>query len=111
MNPMLFFSSLLSTIAVVTIAMLYLRHTTRQAVLDLCQSNAGAEFWIRTANVQAYSVALILVLIFGNTKDDLDWVETLRVSSIIALSGVFITATFVAHNIWRTVAQRSGKQS
>jgi hypothetical protein len=111
MNPILFFSSLLFTIAVVAIAMLYLRHTTKQVIVELCKSEAGAEFWLRSADILAYSGALMLVLIFGNTTTAQTWVEALRITLILTLSGLFITVTFVAHNVWRTVAPKSGEPS
>lgn len=111
MNPTLFFASLLFTIAVVAVAMLYLRHTTRQVIVELCKSEAGAEFWLRSADILAYSGALMLVLIFGNTTTAQTWVEALRITLILTLSGLFITVMFVAHNVWRTVAPKSGEPS
>lgn len=111
MNPALFFSSLLFTIAVVAAAMLYLRHTTRQVIVELCKSEAGAEFWLRSADILAYSGALMLVLIFGNTTTAQTWIEALRITLILTLSGLFITVMFVAHNVWRAVAPKSGEPS
>lgn len=111
MKTTLFFSMLMFTIAVVTVAMLYLRHTTRQVIIELCKSEAGAEFWLRSADILAYSGALMLVLIFGNSTTAQDWVEALRITLILTLSGLFITVMFVAHNVWRTVAPKAGEPS
>jgi len=102
MNIELFITTLIVTMAVVAIAMLYLRHTTRKVIIELCQSESGADFWLRSADILGYSGALVLVLVFGGGSPD--WVETLRMTLILSLSGVFLTVIFVATNVWRTVA-------
>jgi len=102
MSIEMFLTTLMVTIGTVLIAMLYLRHTTRQVIIELCKSEFGADFWLRSADILAYSGALILVLIFGGGEEG--WVEALRMTLILALSGVFVTVMFVATNIWRTVS-------
>ena len=111
MKPILFFSMLTFTIAIVSIAMFYLRHTTRKIIVELCKSEAGAEFWLRSADILAYSGALILVLVFGNTTNAQDWIDALRLTLILTLSGLFITVMFVARNVWRTVSPKPGEVS
>lgn len=111
MNPVLFFSTLLFAIIVVAIAMLYLRRTTRQVIVELCESEAGAEFWLRSADILAYSGALMLVLVFGYNTSAQDWVEAMRITLILTLAGIFLTAMFVARNVWKTVAPGKGAQS
>ncbi|MDO8989369.1 MAG: hypothetical protein Q7U91_07015 [Sideroxyarcus sp.] len=111
MEAILFLSSLLFTVAVVAIAMLDLRRATRQVIVELCKSEAGAEFWLRCADILAYSGALMIVLIFGNTTTAQGWIETLRLTLLLALGGVFVTVMFVARNVWRTVAPRPGEPS
>jgi hypothetical protein len=111
MKIILFVFTLAFTIGVVTIAMTYLRHTTRQVISELCKSDAGAEFWLRSADILAYSGALILVLVFGNSTRTEDWVEVLRITLILTLSGLFVTVMFVARNVWRTVAPKTGATS
>jgi len=111
MKLILFISTLLLTIAVVTMAMAYLRHTTRQVISELCKSDTGAEFWLRSADILAYSGALILVLVFGNSTSSQDWVDVLRITLVLTLSGLFVTVMFVARNVWRTVAPKAGVQS
>jgi len=103
----LFFATLGLCITVVSIAMLYLRHTTRRVIGELCQSDAGAEFWLRSADILAYSGSLMLVLIFGNATTTQDWVEVVRITLILTLSGLFVTVMFVARNVWRTVAPQT----
>jgi ABC-type sulfate transport system permease subunit len=111
MKFILFTSTLLFTIAVIAVAMSYLRHTTRQVITELCKSDAGAEFWLRSADILAYSGALILVLVFGNSTSSQDWVDVIRITLILTLSGLFVTVMFVARNVWRTVAPKTGVQS
>lgn len=108
MNIELFMATLLLTLIVVSVAMLYLRRTTRQVVVELCESESGAEFWLRSADILAYSGALMLVLIFGSGSEGRDWVEALRMTLILSLAGVFITVMFVARNVWRSVSPRLG---
>ena len=108
MNPEIFISTLLLTITVVSVSMFYLRHTTRKVIVELCQSESGAEFWLRSADILAYSGALILVLIFGKGDIGQGWVEALRMTLILALGGVFITVMFVARNVWRSVGAQGG---
>ena len=110
MKILMFTSILLFTLAVVSIAMLYLRHTTRQVIAELCKSDAGAEFWLRSSDILAYSGALMLVLIFGNTTSNQDLVDVLRVTLILTLGGIFVTVMFVARNVWRTVAPQTVNQ-
>jgi hypothetical protein len=110
MKLLLFITILIFTIAVVSIAMLYLRRTTRQVIIELCKSDAGAEFWLRSADILAYSGALMLVLIFGKTTNIQDIVEALRITLILTLSGIFVTVMFVARNVWRTVAPQTAQK-
>ena len=106
MKIALFFATLSLTISVVAIAMLYLRRTTRRVINELCQSDAAAEFWLRSADILAYSGSVMLVLIFGNATSAQDLVEVIRVTLILTLSGLFITVMFVARNVWRTAAPK-----
>jgi len=105
MSFFLFMSTLLISVCVVTVAMLYLRHTTRRVIGELCQSDSGAEFWLRSADIMAYGGALILVLLFGEAQDPNDWVQTIRLTLILTLSGIVFTVMFVAKNVWQTVNQ------
>lgn len=107
MKLTLFLANLGLCITVVSIAMFHLRRTTRRVIGELCQSDAGAEFWLRSADILAYSGSLILVLIFGNATTTQDWVEVARITLILTLSGLFITIMFVARNVWRTVAPQT----
>lgn len=111
MKITLFFANLSLTILVVSVAMYYLRRTTRQVINDLCHSDAAAEFWLRSADILAYSGSIMLVLIFGNATTTQNLVEVIRVTLILTLGGLFITVMFVARNVWRTITpkERSDK--
>lgn len=106
MKITLFFATLSLTILVVSIAMLYLRSTTRSVINELCQSDSAAEFWLRSADILAYSGSIMLVLIFGNATNTEDLIEVIRVTLILTLSGLFITVMFVARNVWRSVSPK-----
>lgn len=107
MQLYLFFMTLILTISIVAIAMLYLRRTTRKVIQELCKSDAGAEFWLRSTDILAYSGSIMLVLIFGKATNTTDWIEVIRTTLILTLSGLFITIIFVAKNVWRTVTVQS----
>jgi len=66
MNIELFLTSLAITLAVVGTALIYLRSITRRVLMELCASDAGAEFWLRTADVLALAGSLILVVLVSS---------------------------------------------
>jgi ABC-type sulfate transport system permease subunit len=111
MKTMLFFSTLLFTIAIVAIAMLYLRHATKRVINELCNSDAASDFWLRSTDILAYSGSLMLVLIFGDTTCTESWMEALRTTLILTLSGLFITVMFVSRSVWRSVVPKSRSAS
>lgn len=100
----LFLTSLALTLAVVGAALLYLRGITRRVLQELCPTDAGAEFWLRTADVLALAGSLILVLAFGGAAGSTaDAVVQLRLTLGLALAGVFIAVVLVSSNVWRNV--------
>lgn len=102
MKLQMFLINLAVTLSVVTIAMFYLRQTTRRVINELCHSDSGAEFWLRSADILAYSGSLMLVLMFGKFHLN-DWVEVIRITLTLTLAGLFFTVMFVARNVWKTV--------
>lgn len=98
----MFLSNVAVTLSVVTVAMLYLRRTTRNVIRELCQTETAADFWLRSTDVLAYSGALMLVLMFGKFSTG-DWVESLRATLVLTLAGLFITVLFAANNVWQSV--------
>src|SRR3569623_437931 len=104
MKLTLFFATLALSIAVVRIAMLYLRRTTRRVIGELCKSDASAVFWLRSAEILAYCGSLMLALILGNATTAVECVDVVRTTLILTLGGLFVTVVFVARNVWKTVA-------
>ena len=107
MNVELFLTSLTLTLAIVGAALIYLRGITRRVLKELCASDAGAEFWLRTADVLALAGSLILVIAFGGAASASDAVTQIRLALGLALSGVFIAVVLVSSNVWRNVAATS----
>jgi hypothetical protein len=103
MNLDVFLVSLALTVAVVGGALLYLRGITRRVLLELCHTDVGAAFWLRSADVLALSGSLMLVVAFGGTLGDASMVDQLRLVLGLALLGLFITVVLVASSVWRTV--------
>lgn len=102
----LFLASLALTLAVVGAALLYLRSITRRVLREQCPTDAGAEFWLRTADVLALAGSLILVLAFGGAASTADAVVQMRLTLGLALAGVFIAVVLVSSNVWRNAATR-----
>jgi len=103
MNVELFLTSLAITLSVVGAALIYLRAITRRVLKELCASDAGAEFWLRTADVLALAGSLILVIAFGGATSASDPVTQIRLALGLALAGVFISVVLVSSNVWRNV--------
>lgn len=103
----LFFLNLLVCITTVTIAMTYLRATMRSVILELCGTPTAGDFWLKSADVLAYSGALMAVLIFSNAHTD-SLADAIRLSLILSLAGIFLTVAFVSKSIWRRVANLPG---
>ncbi len=108
MEILAFFSNLLLCIVVVTIAMAYLRRATRSVIIQLCKSDAAAEFWLKSADVLAYSGSLMLVLIFGKNTSMIEIADALRITLVLTLIGIFLTVAFVAKNVWHSVTKIPG---
>lgn len=105
----LFLLTLLVCIATVTVAMLYLRSATQNVIVELCGTRAAANFWLRSADILAYSGSLMLVLIFSSSHTE-SVAETIRLSLILSLAGIFLTVAFVTKSIWKRVANIPGAQ-
>lgn len=109
MNLELFLVSLALTVGVVGAALLYLRGITRRVLRELCHTEVGAAFWLRSADVLALSGSLILVLAFGGTLRDASDVDQLRLVLGLALAGLFATVVLVASSVWRNVKAPLGE--
>jgi hypothetical protein len=103
MNLDLFLASLALTLGVVAAALIYLRGITRSVLAELCGSDTGAEFWLRSSDVLALAGSLILVLAFGGAAGPTDIATQLRLTLGLALAGVFVSVVIVASSVWRNV--------
>ncbi|WP_284619825.1 hypothetical protein [Aquabacterium humicola] len=99
MDTDLFFVSLGLTTVVVGGAMAYLRGTTRRLLRELCDSDAGAAFWLRSTDVLAMCGSLILVPAFGGLRNGAAWTDQLRLVIGLALAGIFVSVIFVASSV------------
>ena len=104
MNVELFLTSLALTLGIVGAALIYLRDITRRVLRELCASDSGAEFWLRTADVLALAGSLILVIAFGGAASSSDVVTQIRLTIGLALAGVFVAVVLVSSSVWRNVA-------
>ena len=111
MSLYLFVVSLILTLGTVGAALLYLRGITRRVLVAQCGSDAGAEFWLRAADVLAVAGSLILVLAFGGVLPGADWVQQLRLVLGLALAGIFVTVVLVASGVWRKVPAREAARA
>ena len=100
----LFLVCLVVTLGTVGAALLYLRDITRRVLVAQCNTDTGAEFWLRAADVLALAGSLILVLTFGGVLPGADWMQQLRLVLGLALAGVFVTVVLVARSVWRAVS-------
>lgn len=103
----LFLFSLAFAAALVVAALVYLRTTTRRVLLELCGSEPGADFWLRSSDLMALTGTLLLVLAFGDVGPSHDLVFQLRLVTGLALLGLFVTVLIVASSVWRNVPERT----
>lgn len=99
----IFFTVLTMTVGVVCIALAYLRDITRTVIREQCESGAGAEFWVRSADVLALSGSMMLVLAFGVDATEINWLQSIRMAMLCSFGGLFISVLFVSTSIWRNV--------
>ena len=109
MSLELFIASLALTLGIVGSALFYLRTITRRVLVMQCGTDAGAEFWLRSADVLALAGSLILVLAFGGVAPDADWVQQMRLLLGLALAGIFITVVLVASAVWRALPEPTAR--
>jgi len=105
MNLNLFLLSLLVGVAGPAIAIRYLRPILVKVMLALCDTDGGAEFWIRCAYLLAICGTSLLILTFGHFEFNSDPVEVLRRVLLLVFMGVFISVAIILRNIWQQVRQ------
>jgi hypothetical protein len=86
----------------VLLPLYYLRPAIQRVLKAACKDNdTGAVFWLRAMDVLAYTGSLMLVLIFGKFDGDIQ--QTMRLTILLSLAGVFVSVLFVTANVWQVV--------
>lgn len=100
---MAFVSTLSITLLIVSASLYYLRSITRRVLLDLCHSENGADFWLRTTQVMALSGATIAALMTAPTHELVNFIAELRSVLLWTLVAVFVTTAVIASMVWGQV--------
>jgi hypothetical protein len=95
------------TLAVVgpLLAITYLRPILIRVLRSLCDADGGAEFWMRSAYLLAVCGTMLLMLSFGEFREDASVVDTLRRALWLVFAGVFITVGIIAKQVWAQVRE------
>jgi hypothetical protein len=104
---MQFLASIVLTIGVISAALFYLRRITNQVLIELCHTEVGAKFWLRSADVVALSGGLMLVMLFGNFTETSSWLNSLRVTLAISLIALMVTVIWVGVSVNGAIARQS----
>jgi hypothetical protein len=111
MNTYLFLLSLLIAVVGPLVAISYLKPILTKVLQSLCNADGGAEFWIRCAYLLAVSGTLLLMLTFGEFREDASVVDTLRRSLWLVLAGVFASVGIISRQVWDQVRNMLAGQS
>ncbi|MCW7540452.1 hypothetical protein OOT46_21735 [Aquabacterium sp. A7-Y] len=103
MDTLVFLLSLFLAVVGPIIAITYMRPILLKVLRGLCPADCGAEFWVRSAYLLAVSGTLLLLLSFGLFEPGTAWVESLRRTLWLILTGVFLTIAFIAQKVWSQV--------
>jgi hypothetical protein len=105
MNITLFLLSLSVAVLGPLVAISYLRPILVKVLHTLCDADGGAEFWVRSAYLLAVCGTLLLMLSFGEFRQDASVVDTLRRALWLVFAGVFATVAAIANQVWGQVRE------
>jgi hypothetical protein len=105
MNTTLFLLSLTLAVVGPILAITYLRPILIRVLRALCDADGGAEFWMRSAYLLAVSGTMLLMLSFGEFREDASVVDTLRRALWLVFAGVFVTVGIIAKQVWAQVRE------
>jgi hypothetical protein len=105
MSTTLFVLSIAMALIGPWLAITYLRPILLQVLRGFCDAEGGAEFWIRSAYVLALCGTLLLMLSFGEFREEATVVDTLRRALWLVLAGVFGTVFFITRQVWAQVRE------
>jgi hypothetical protein len=103
---MQFLASIVLTIGIISAALFYLRRITNQVLIELCHTEVGAKFWLRSADVVALAGGLVLVMLFGNFSETGDWLNSLRATLATSLIALMITVIWVGVSVNGAIARQ-----
>lgn len=104
MNTTLFLLSLLIAIAGPLVAITYLKPILIKVLRTLCDADGGAEFWVRSAYLLAVCGTLLLMLSFGEFRQEASTIDTLRRALWLVFAGVFTTVAVISRQVWGQVS-------
>lgn len=103
MNTALFLLSLTIAIIGPLLAISYLKPILIKVLQSLCNAEGGAEFWVRSAYLLAVCGTLLLMLTFGEFREEASVVDTLRRALWLVFAGVFTTVAMISRQVWGQV--------
>lgn len=103
MNTALFLLSLLIAVVGPLLAINYLKPILIKVLHSLCNAEGGAEFWLRSAYVLAACGTLLLMLTFGDFREESSVVDTLRRALWLVFAGVFVSVGIISRQVWSQV--------
>lgn len=103
MKLSLFILSVAMPILLILISIGYLRPILRRVLTEICGTPERAEFWIRCATILTLFGALILVLAFGPSNENVHMVDAVRTVLLWALAGAFIGIAWISRVIWNSL--------
>lgn len=103
MNTTLFLLSLLIAVVGPLVAISYLKPILIKVLQSLCNAEGGAEFWVRSAYLLAVCGTLLLMLSFGEFREEASIVDTLRRALWLVFAGVFTSVAMISRQVWGQV--------
>lgn len=103
MKLSLFVLSIAMPILLILVSIGYLRPILRRVLTEICGTLERAEFWIRCATILSLFGALILVLAFGPTNENVHMVDAVRTVLLWTLAGAFGGIAWISRVIWNSL--------
>lgn len=103
MKLSLFALSVAMPVLLILVSIGYLRPILRRVLAEICGTSERAEFWIRCATILSLFGALILVLTFGPTNENVHMVDAVRTVLLWTLAGAFFGIAWISRVIWNSL--------
>jgi len=84
---------------------LHLKEATRSILLDLCGTEARADYWVRTLGLLMVLTPLCAVLLFGGSLSAAPLQDALRRVASLSVLGVLAAVAVTTRAVWRRVPQ------